>query len=141
MFQKFSGENIGNPKLKGDHAFDKKTQQFTVQGAGYNIWFDRDEFYFLSQEVEGDFIFSANMEFQGEGADPHRKMGLMIRDTKAEDAVYMDGVVHGDGLTSLQYRKNKGGETMEVPSETKAPEFVQVERKGNAFIFRISKGG
>jgi TolB protein len=35
----------------------------------------------------------------------------MIRSTKAEDAVYMDGAVHGDGLTSLQYRKKTGGET------------------------------
>ncbi len=141
MFDKFSGEDIGNPKLNGDYTFDKKNQQFSLQGAGYNIWFERDEFYFVSQEVEGDFIFSANMEFSGEGTDPHRKMGLMIRDTKAEDAVYMDGAVHGDGLTSLQYRKSNGGETMEIPSETKAPEFVQVERKGNEFIFRISKGG
>ncbi len=141
MFQKFSGEDIGNPKLKGDYTFDKKSQQFTLEGAGYNIWFDRDEFYFVSQEVEGDFIFSANMEFIGEGVDPHRKMGLMIRDSKAEDAVYMDGAIHGDGLTSLQYRQNAGGETMELSSEMKAPEFVQVERKGNEFIFRVSKDG
>jgi TolB protein len=141
MFQKFSGEDIGNAKLKGDYTFDKKNQQFTLEGAGYNIWFDRDEFYFVSQEVEGDFIFSANMEFIGEGVDPHRKMGLMIRESKAEDAVYMDGAIHGDGLTSLQYRPKKEGETLEVSSEVKAPEFVQVERKGNEFIFRISKDG
>lgn len=141
MFQKFSGDDIGDPRLKGDYTFDKKNQQFTLEGAGYNIWFDRDEFYFVSQEVEGDFIFSANMEFIGEGVDPHRKMGLMIRDSKAEDAVYMDGAVHGDGLTSLQYRPKKEGETLEISSEVKAPGFVQVERKGNEFIFRISKDG
>jgi TolB protein len=141
LFQKFSGEDIGNPKLNGKFTFDKKNQQFTLEGAGYNIWFERDEFYFVSQEVEGDFIFSANLEFIGEGADPHRKMGLMIRDTKEDNAVYMDGAVHGDGLTSLQYRQKKGGETSETASEVKAPGFIQVERKGNEFIFRFSEDG
>jgi TolB protein len=141
MFQKYSGSDIGNPELKGSFQFDKENQQFTLQGAGYNIWFERDEFYFVSQEVEGDFILSANLKFMGEGVDAHRKMGLMIRNSKAEDAVYVDGAVHGDGLTSLQYREKTGGETMEMASEIKAPEFVQVERKGKEFIFRYSKNG
>ncbi len=139
MFQQFSGADIGNPLLKGDFKFDKKNQQFTLKGAGYNIWFERDEFYFVSQEAEGDFILSANLKFVGEGVDLHRKIGLMIRSSKAEDAVYMDGAIHGDGLTSLQYREKTGGETQEKASEIKAPEFVQVERKGNEYIFRLSK--
>ncbi|HDR50362.1 MAG TPA: hypothetical protein ENN90_01905, partial [Mariniphaga anaerophila] len=83
MFQQFSGADIGNPKQKGDFKFDKKNQQFMLEGAGYNIWFERDEFYFVSQEVEGDFIFSANLKFEGDGVDPHRKIGLMIRSSKA----------------------------------------------------------
>lgn len=139
MFQQFSGNDIGNPKLKGNYQFDEKNQQFTLQGAGYNVWFDRDEFYFVSQEVEGDFMLSANLKFLGEGVDPHRKIGLMIRSSKSENAVYMDGAVHGDGLTSLQYRERTGGETQEIATEIKAPEFVQVERKGNEYIFRLSK--
>jgi Tol biopolymer transport system component len=139
MFHEFSGTDIGNPKLKGSFQFDEKNQQFILEGAGYNIWFERDEFYFVSQEVEGDFILSANLKFLGEGVDAHRKIGLMIRNSKAEDAVYMDGAVHGDGLTSLQYREKAGGETKEMASELKAPEFVQVERKGNEYIFRLSK--
>jgi TolB protein len=141
MFQNYSGTDIGNPTLKGSFQLDEKRQQFTLQGAGYNIWFERDEFYFVSQKVEGDFIFSANLKFIGEGVDAHRKMGLMIRNSKAEDAVYMDGAVHGDGLTSLQYREKTGGETVEIASEIKAPEFVQVERKGDEFFFRYSKNG
>jgi len=139
MFQNYSGADVGNPKLKGSFQFDEKEQQFTLQGAGYNIWFERDEFYFVSQEVDGDFILSANLKFLGEGVDAHRKMGLMIRSSKTEDAVYMDGAVHGDGLTSLQYREKAGGETKEIASGIKAPEFVQVERKGNEYIFRLSK--
>lgn len=142
MFKNFNGQDIGNPKIKGGFQFDEKLQKFTVEGAGYNVWFARDEFYFVSQEVKGDFILSANLKFLGEGVDPHRKMGVMIRNSSAEDAVYMDGAIHGDGLTSLQFREQKGAETKEVASEKKEiPAFVQVERKGNRFIFRISKNG
>ncbi len=142
MFKKYSGQDIGNPKLKGSFQFDEKLQKFTVQGAGYNIWLARDEFHFVSQEVEGDFIISANIKFIGEGTDPHRKIGLMIRNSNAENAVYMDGAVHGDGLTSLQYREKRGAETLEKAAEKKEiQDFVQLERKGDEFIFRISKDG
>jgi hypothetical protein len=141
MFQKYEGLNIGNPKLKGDFNFNKKDQSFTVEGTGYNIWFERDEFYFVSQEAEGDFIFSARPEFVGEGVDPHRKMGLMIRNNKEEDAIYMDAAIHGDGLTSLQFRDKRGGETHEIASEMKSPDFIQVERNGKEYIFRASKNG
>jgi Tol biopolymer transport system component len=141
MLKNFTGQDVGNPLLKGRFLFDKESQTFTLQGAGYNIWFARDEFYFVSQPVKGDFILSANLKFLGEGVDPHRKIGLMIRNSNQENAVYMDGALHGDGLTSLQYRKKTGDETLEIPSERKAPDFVQVERKGNRFVFRISKNG
>ena len=142
MFKNFSGQDIGNPKLKGSFQFDEKMQKFTVSGAGYNLWFARDEFYLVSQKIEGDFIISASLKFLGEGTNPHRKIGLMIRNSNAEDAIYMDGAVHGDGLTSLQYREKTGAETLEKAlGKKEIPGFVQLERKGDEFIFRISKNG
>jgi Tol biopolymer transport system component len=139
MFQKYSGQDIGNPKLKGSFQFDENLQQFTLSGAGYNMWFERDELYLVSQKIEGDFILSANLKFLGEGVDVHRKIGLIIRNSTEENTFYMDGAIHGDGLTSLQYRENIGGETLEKSTEINAPNFVQIERKGDEFIFRISK--
>ena len=141
MFKNFSGEDIGAPKINGDYKYDKKVQKFRLEGSGYNIWFERDEFYFVSQKVKGDFILSANLNFLGEGVNAHRKIGLMIRNSNAEDAVYMDGAIHGDGLTALQYRIKKGAETLEKSSDVKAPGFVQVERKGDEFFLRVSKDG
>ncbi|HSM48152.1 MAG TPA: hypothetical protein VK872_10090, partial [Draconibacterium sp.] len=142
MFEKYSGQDIGNPKLKGGFQFDKKLQKFTVAGAGYNLWFERDEFYFVSQPVEGDFIISASLKLIGDGVDPHRKMGLMIRNSNAENAVYMDGAIHGDGLTSLQYREKTGAATLEKAADKREmQDFVQLERKGNLYIFRVSKNG
>lgn len=139
MFQNYSGHDIGNPKLKGNFQFDKDTQQFTISGAGNNMWFGRDEFYMVSQEIEGDFILSTNLKFLGEGVEQHRKIGLIIRNSDKEDAIYIDGAVHGDGLTSLQYRGKIGAETLEKSTDIKTPGFVQLERIGNKFIFRISK--
>jgi Tol biopolymer transport system component len=96
----------------------------------------------VSQKVEGDFIITTNLKFIENGVDPHRKIGLMIRESNAENSVYMDGAIHGDGLTSLQYREKIGGETLEKASEKKEiQDIVQLERKGNEFIFRVSKDG
>ncbi len=40
-------EDIGNPKVKGSSHYDAKTQVYTLKGAGYNIWFERDELHYL----------------------------------------------------------------------------------------------
>lgn len=142
MFKKYTGQDIGNPKLKGSLLFDEELQKFTLSGAGYNIWLERDEFYFASQEIEGDFIISANIKFIGDGVNAHRKIGLMIRQSNEEKAIYMDGAVHGDGLTSLQYREKSGAITLQKALEKKEiQDFVQLERKGNTCIFRASKKG
>jgi Tol biopolymer transport system component len=142
MVNSFSGQDIGNPKLKGSFQYDEQLQKYSVSGAGYNLWFERDEFYFVSQKIDGDFIITCNLNFLGEGVDAHRKIGLMIRNSEQEDAVYMDGAIHGDGLTSLQYRQEKGAATLEKAREKKEiPEVVQLERKGDEFIFRISING
>lgn len=139
MFSYFSGQDIGNPKQKGILVFDEEQQQFTISGAGANMWLERDEFYMVSQKVKGDFILSANLKLIGEGKKLHRKIGLMIRNSEAEDEVYFDGVVHGDGLLAMQYREKMGDVTLEMKSKIVAPEFVQVERKGNEYILRVSK--
>ncbi len=63
----------------------------------------------------------------------------MFRSSLDEDSPYVDVAVHGDGLTSLQYRKVKGGETREISTNVKAPGFVQIEKTGNIYMLRISK--
>ena len=74
MFQKYSGQDVGNPKLKGNFQFDSKLQKFTLTGAGYNLWFERDEFYFVSQPVEGDFIISTSLKFWVQALMPTGKL-------------------------------------------------------------------
>ncbi|HKJ49255.1 MAG TPA: hypothetical protein VJ973_09215, partial [Christiangramia sp.] len=88
-------KDIGDPDKKGIANYDIEDQVYTLNGAGYNIWFARDEFNYLYNEIKGDFIITANFKFQGEGVDPHRKTGLMLRASDSEDAAHVSAALHG----------------------------------------------
>ena len=102
IFQDYA--DVGNPKLAGSTQYDEATQTYTLKGAGYNIWFARDEFQYAYKKLKGDFILTANFEFVGNGTDAHRKIGWMIRESKDENAAHVTATNHGDGLTELQWR-------------------------------------
>jgi len=139
MKTQFSGTAIGNPKLSGSTSYNAETQTYTLKGAGENFWFAKDEGWFEFKKIKGDFILSANLAFIGEGVNEHRKIGVMIRSDFADNAAYVDCAVHGDGLTGMQFRSKNGENTDEVKAEISSPEFVQIERKGDKYIVRISK--
>jgi hypothetical protein len=79
-----NNKDIGKPINAGSAVYDEATQAYTLNGAGYNIWFERDEFNYVYNKLGGDFIITANFEFSGKGTDPHRKIGLMIRESDVE---------------------------------------------------------
>lgn len=135
----YTGHNIGTDLVNGTTSFDYETQTYILTGAGENMWFDRDECWFEHLEISGDFIMSANVKFMGKGKNAHRKAGLMVRSGLKSNEVYLSCAVHGDGLTATQFRTQKGNNTREIQSEISAPEFIQIERKGNNYIVRVSK--
>jgi hypothetical protein len=100
--------DVGSPKMKGSTIYDKKTNSYTLSGGGYNIWFNRDEFQYAYKRLSGDFILTGDFEFIGEGKDPHRKIGWMVRESLTDTAVHISAVYHGDGLTVLQWRLKPG---------------------------------
>ncbi|MBK9511493.1 MAG: hypothetical protein IPO04_19605 [Cytophagaceae bacterium] len=61
-------------------------------------------------KLKGDFIISV-LSFIGAGTDPHRKIGIIARNSLDPNAAYADACVHGDVLTSLQYREATEAET------------------------------
>lgn len=133
--------DVGHPTLAGNVSFDPNDQTYAVSGAGYNIWFDHDEFQFVWKRLRGDFIVRARVRFLGEGTDPHRKLGWMVRSGLDSNATHVSAVVHGDGLTSLQWRSTLGGETEETQSQVQGADVIQLERRGHDYIMSVARFG
>jgi regulation of enolase protein 1 (concanavalin A-like superfamily) len=133
--------DVGAPAIAGTATYDAGPQTYTVAAAGVNMWGQRDEFHFVWKRITGDFTIQARVELVGKGVNAHRKAGLMVRPDQDADTPYVDGVVHGDGLTSLQFRRTKGGITEEQRVTTAGAEIVKLERKGNKYTFSAAKSG
>jgi TolB protein len=137
--------DIGNPKKAGSSVYNNSEQSYTLKGAGYNIWFKRDEFHYLFNTMEGDFIMTANFAFTGKGAVAHRKTGFMIRSTEKEDASHITATLHGDGLTVLQWRVTDGTDMRDPQDEIfaadSAYDVIQIERLGKTIIMRAAHNG
>src|SRR5687768_2464588 len=135
--------DVGSPKIAGYSTWNAASQVYTLSAGGANIWAKRDEFQFAYRRMKGDFIVQAQVEFLGKGVDPHRKAGIMVRTSATDfDSAYVDGALHGDGLTSLQFRKTKGENTeqIEMPA-AKGANVIQLERRGTVFIFSAARSG
>ena len=136
---KFDGAcDVGSVSHAGTWSFD--AGKYTISAAGLNLWANTDAFYFIWKKVSGDFEFTGDFDFEGEGVNPHRKVGFMIRETLDPDSRYADIALHGDGLTSLQYRETKGDVTLEKSSEKKGPRSVSFRREGGRIIVRDGFG-
>jgi Tol biopolymer transport system component len=133
--------DVGSPALAGSATWNAASQEYRLSAAGVNMWGPRDEFQFVWKRLKGDFILRARIEFIGEGVDPHRKAGVIARTSLEPDSPYADAVVHGDGLTSLQFRRTKGAETEEVVSEVTAADVLQIERKGTTLTVSVARFG
>lgn len=133
--------DIGNCKLKGSTEYLETDQTYTLSGSGTNMWFGSDEFQYLWTTIQGDFILRAEVKFIGEGTDPHRKVGWIVKNSLDPNSKHVNATTHGDGLTSLQYRKEIGANTEEVTSPNTSPDVIQLERKGDTYIMSTAKFG
>lgn len=136
-----SHEDIGNPKLKGSTVYNSNDQTYTLTGAGKNVWANADQFQFAWKKIKGDFILKATVRFIGKGTADHRKIGIMARDKLSGDSRYADGCVHGDILTSLQYRPLDADTTGELAISSYHPTEIELERSGNRFTFSAATAG
>lgn len=123
--------DIGAPKHAGVVVHQAATNAYTVSGSGANMWFKADSFHYVWKKVEGDVAIEADISFPQAGGNAHRKGVLMIRQTLDADAAYADVALHGDGLTSLQFRETAGDVTHEVQCVVKAPRRVRLEKIGD----------
>ena len=138
----FQGSSDVGAVLKpGSANYNPKTHAYEVTGSGYNVWFDHDEFHYLWKKMKGDFILYTRAGLIGQGVDPHRKVGWMVRSSLDGKSAHVNAVVHGDGLTSLQFRRTPGANTEEVRSAITHADVIQLERKGTTYTMRVGTFG
>lgn len=139
----FEGQaDIGAKVKAGSGVYIPQSDQYVISGSGYNIWFDHDEFHFVYKKLKGDFILYTKAELVGfQGIDPHRKVGWMVRKSLDHKSAHINAAVHGDGLTSLQFRRTDAANTEEKKSSTTHANIIQLERKGNTYTMRVAKFG
>ena len=72
--------DVGDVKKRGGVNFDPVAETYQLSGSGKNMWAEEDQFQFVWRKLSGDFVLRCRCELLGEGANPHRKMGWMIRE-------------------------------------------------------------
>ena len=138
----FEGQtDVGGARKVAPAGFDAQNQSYAVNGSGANMWGARDEFHFVWKRLRGDFILTARALFVGRGKEAHRKLGWQVRSTLDADSPHASAVVHGDGLTSLQFRRAKGAETEESKFERGSADVIQLERKGDTLVMSAARFG
>jgi hypothetical protein len=133
--------DLGVTPRTGAIEYDAASGEYRVTGGGANIWGAEDAFYFAWKRLSGDVALTADVRFLGAGAVAHRKAVLMVRQDLTAGSAYADVTVHGDGLTTLQFRPAAGAPTQEIRSTVKAPSRIRIERRGNRFTIFAGKAG
>jgi TolB protein len=122
--------DVGRVHLPGSAQYDSAGDVYRITGSGENMWGSSDAFFFLWRKVNGDVTMKTTVGWAGEGKNPHRKAGWMLRAGLQPDAPYVDIVQHGDGLVSLQCRKVKSGKTSEIQFPLRGAATFVLERHG-----------
>ena len=113
-------------------------QQFVVDGVGSDIWDSPDQFTFVYKELIGGGSIVTRLD-SFDPADPAALAGIMIRESTAPDAQFVDLVRTAeprDAITSMQWRGRMRGSSNRyindsVP-QTSLPLWLKLERRFNA---------
>ena len=132
---------VGTVKHPGACTYDPVHQHYTISGAGANIWKEHDDFHYVWRRLRGNFIVTMQVAFVGQGVNPHRKVGWMVRSSLDTGSANVSTGVHGDGLISLQFRRTQGGLTAEVVASLTHADVIQLERQGNTYIMSAARFG
>jgi TolB protein len=136
-----SQSDVGPVLHQGSTSYDSENQTYQLSGSGSNVWFKSDEFHYVYRKIKGDFILQARGQLIGRGVEAHRKFGWMVRSSLDTNSAMAAAVVHGDGLTSLQFRRQTDINVEEDRSSLQHADFIQLERKGNLYIMSVAKNG
>jgi TolB protein len=132
---------VGEVRRAGSVQYDAAAKSYLVSGGGDNMWFAKDSFHFVWTQMLGDASLSADIRWPAAGGNAHRKALVMVRQSLDADSAYADAALHGDGLTSLQYREVTGGPTREIQSSVSAPRRIRITKEGDYVFMSVAREG
>ncbi len=137
--------DVGSVAHPGILEYDPAQRIYTVGGSGENVWSTADAFHFVWKKVTGDVSLAADISFLSKGGNDHRKAVLMVRQSLDADSAYADVALHGNGLTALQYRDEKGAKTHEIRTQEVQSNIgskrLRIEKRGNFVYLFLGDGG
>ena len=153
----FDGQtDVGGPLLPGSASYDPAAKAYTINSAGYNIWYQRDEFRYLWKKLSGDASLAASISWPNMNEFNDRKVVLIFRDSLDDDSRQIMAAQHGSGMVHIAWRPEKGAQMTDVEYRSqrqpvvaageKGPQIFHparfgIERKGDAFQLYISWQG
>jgi hypothetical protein len=146
----FEGQSdVGGAVVPGSASYDAATKQYTINSAGYNIWYTRDEFHFLWKKVSGDVSLAADIKYPNPKGYDDRKAVLIIRQDLDDDSKEAMTALHGAGLIHLAQRPEKNANIKEA-CRIEAPkgagnlaiaQRLGIEKHGDSFTLWVSMKG
>jgi hypothetical protein len=155
----FDGQSdIGSALVPGSAGYDAGTKQYTINSAGYNVWYMRDEFRFLWKKMSGDISLAADITFPDLNGYGDRKAVLVIRQDLDDDSKEVFVALHGAGMIQLAQRPAKDvrikdmeyriGSRGGLPGGKSPDDLVTanakrlgIEKRGEAFALFVSLAG
>jgi hypothetical protein len=144
----FQGQSdIGAALVPGSASYDASTKSYTINSAGYNIWYSRDEFRYLWKRMSGDVSLAVDVSFPDAKGYGDRKAVLVIRQSLEDDSKEAVVAEHGAGLIHLAQRPERGASMSDAQfrfggtlAGIKAKR-IGIEKKGDAIAIFISLTG
>lgn len=146
----FEGQSdVGGAVIPGSASYDAATKQYTINSAGYNIWYTRDEFHFLWKKVSGDVSLAADIKYPNPNGYDDRKAVLIFRQDLDDDSKEAMVALHGAGLIHLAQRPEKNANIKEA-CRIEAPkgagnhaiaQRLGIEKHGDSFTLWVSMAG
>jgi hypothetical protein len=138
----FEGQSdVGAALAAGSSSYSKATGKYTINSAGYNIWYTRDEFRFLWKKMSGDVSLAADVSFPDTAGYSDRKAVVIIRQSLDDDAKEAMVALHGAGLMHLAWRPEKNQSLKEMRVDEKSARRIGIEKHGDAFSIFVSMNG
>ena len=154
----FEGQSdIGSALVPGSASYDAGAKRYTINSAGYNIWYTRDEFRYLWRKMSGDVSLAADIAYPDPNGYGDRKAVLVIRQDLEDDSKEAIAAVHGLGMIHLAHRAEKDVRVVDMeyrvggrglPGAASPDSLVNVmakrigiEKRGDSFALFVSLDG